>query len=280
MASIITWLVDAETLAEQLYAECAVYFKNNTALSEFLSTLSKDESGHKIIVTRLAEQNVLPSDIPIELSDDFKDRFYNSMMMIPEMMKQGILSEETLLRYIVDVEYSEWNEIFIYIARQYSRVETAHQFDVAMMQRHISRIARFITQENYTELLHKIEGIQKIWDYRIMIVDDEDGIRDLFAMLFGKNYRTTCASNGRDALDLLEQWHSDVIITDIDMPYMNGIELYEQLLQKDKTIADRMIFMTGNDRHIPYFQMHNLKYFMKPFKIDMLRALVDSLILE
>lgn len=278
MSALIEWLIDAETLAEKLYAECAKYFSDDRDLSDFLSSLSKDEGGHRHIVTNLNHEIGLPSDIPIEFSDDFKTTFITTMNNFILMLEKKTITKDSLLQYLVDAEFSEWNDVFVFMARQYAHTAISHQFDVAMMQKHISRISQYLEKAKNTALLQKIAAIQKVWEYRVMVVDDEEGIRDLFAMMFGRKFRTVCASNGRDAFDLMEQWHSDVIITDIDMPYMNGIELYEKLYERDNSVGKRMIFMTGNERHVIYFKEHGLRYFLKPFKIDELRTLVDSIL--
>ena len=60
----------------------------------------------------------------------------------------------------------------------------------------------------------------------ILIIDDEAGVRALLrTVLEMAGYEVTEATNGREGLELYRHWPSDLIITDIGMPEMNGLEL-------------------------------------------------------
>lgn len=61
---------------------------------------------------------------------------------------------------------------------------------------------------------------------RVLIVEDELGSRILIERLLSKRYQVTALANGLEALNWLNAGNvADVVITDIDMPYMSGIDL-------------------------------------------------------
>ena len=65
---------------------------------------------------------------------------------------------------------------------------------------------------------------------QILIADDEPNMRKVLgAMLERKGYEVHHASDGLGALEVLEDHHIDIIITDYDMPTMNGAQLAEKL---------------------------------------------------
>ena len=65
---------------------------------------------------------------------------------------------------------------------------------------------------------------------RILIVDDEEEIRNMLDRHFSlMDYTVETAGNGKEALDVLNNKRIDIVITDILMPEMNGIELLEYL---------------------------------------------------
>lgn len=80
--------------------------------------------------------------------------------------------------------------------------------------------------------------------YRILIVDDEKiertGIRFLLGQM-NREFEIFEAVNGKDALEWLEQNRVDILLTDIKMPFMNGIELLEQVSVKYPEIK-KLIF--------------------------------------
>ena len=59
----------------------------------------------------------------------------------------------------------------------------------------------------------------------ILLVEDDDPIRMLFALVLSKQHTVLQANNGRDGLLLFEQNHVDLIITDLSMPGFDGIAL-------------------------------------------------------
>jgi len=86
------------------------------------------------------------------------------------------------------------------------------------------------------------EARQEISTKRILIVDDEAVIRDLCIRAL-KGYQIVEAGNGQEALALFDKGGIDVILTDVMMPGMDGIELLKRIKQKEPTIV--VIVMTG-----------------------------------
>lgn len=65
-------------------------------------------------------------------------------------------------------------------------------------------------------------------DYKIMIVDDEPANLRLLERLFRQDYKVITAGSGEEALELLEQHDTSLLITDQRMPNMSGLELLKQ----------------------------------------------------
>jgi len=76
----------------------------------------------------------------------------------------------------------------------------------------------------------------------ILVVDDELSMREFLKILLEKEgYRVVTAAEGRSALDLAGQQSFDLVITDIRMPGMTGLELLAQLKQLKAEIGVIMI---------------------------------------
>lgn len=79
---------------------------------------------------------------------------------------------------------------------------------------------------------------------RILIVDDEKLVRETFLDILNEfGYQANTAKNGLEALDLIKAASYDIVITDIQMPKKNGIELFYEI--KDKFRETTVIIMTG-----------------------------------
>ncbi|MDC9523866.1 response regulator, partial [Pseudoalteromonas sp. Angola-31] len=90
---------------------------------------------------------------------------------------------------------------------------------------------------------------------KVYLVEDQAMVRDAVAALLSLDFNIEVigqASNGQDALNeinaLSEDLHPDIVLTDIEMPSMNGIELSEQIAAKHPAI--NMVIMTTFSRAV------------------------------
>lgn len=71
----------------------------------------------------------------------------------------------------------------------------------------------------------------------VLVVDDEKHIRELYrSELEDEGYGVVLAASGKEALEVVEQRSPDLIVLDIQMPGMDGIETLEKLLGQDRCI--------------------------------------------
>jgi len=105
---------------------------------------------------------------------------------------------------------------------------------------------------------------------KILVVDDEESVRIILKkMLEEGDYIAETANNGEEALEAMKGTHFDMLISDINMPVMNGVEL----LNKTKEAFPMMpvIFVTayGKDKIIIEAMKVGLAdYIEKPFRMD------------
>ncbi len=115
---------------------------------------------------------------------------------------------------------------------------------------------------------------------RVLLVDDEPGILSVLQRFFDEKYDLVVASNGSDALRLLESGEEfDVILCDVILPYLNGMSLYKKLAQTQPDVAERIIFMTGgalSPAVASFFVTIKNKTFDKPFDLFELEAAVEA----
>ena len=92
------------------------------------------------------------------------------------------------------------------------------------------------------ETREEAQLLQQLEKPTLLIVDDEEIIRDLCARAL-KDYRILQADNGQEALKILDQQEVDLVLADIMMPIMNGLDLLQQVKERDPT--QLVIVMTG-----------------------------------
>lgn len=126
------------------------------------------------------------------------------------------------------------------------------------------------------EAREELRQIQKIDAPTILIVDDEEIIRDLCARAL-KGYRILHAENGQAALQLLERQTADLILVDVMMPVMNGLDLLQRIKASDP--AQLVIVMTGyadKDIILRALKAHADDFISKPINLLQLKTSIDN----
>jgi len=113
---------------------------------------------------------------------------------------------------------------------------------------------------------------------KILIVEDEQAISNLiYVNLSEEGYRCTCALDGQQAADFIEEEDYDLILLDIMLPEIDGYELLEFI----KPLGTPVIFITAkgavNDR-IKGLKLGADDYLVKPFQIGELLARVEAVL--
>ncbi|MBR9984638.1 MAG: response regulator [Desulfosarcina sp.] len=113
---------------------------------------------------------------------------------------------------------------------------------------------------------------------KIMVVDDEASIcNNVEKILKKSNYAVTRAASAKEALDMLAKESFSLLISDIVMPEMNGLELLKMV--KKEWPVTRAVMMTAyasTDTAVKAIRMGALEYLPKPFTPDELRATVEN----
>lgn len=113
---------------------------------------------------------------------------------------------------------------------------------------------------------------------RIMVVDDEKGIcQNVEKILSKNNYEVICALSAAEALERMKTESFDLMISDIVMPGMNGLELLKQVKNEwPKTRALMMTAYASTDTALKAIRLGALDYVSKPFTPDELRTVVQK----
>lgn len=284
MEEIIKWLAYIEKCASAFYKKSAVALKDDRELSAFLNHLSEDEDQHAELLEKASEY-LMQLDTPIEpailVDENFKAKLEEHFLKCGEEISIEHISKKELIDSLVAAESSEWNDIFLYAVNSIQTQSKELQYIAAAMQAHIDNIEEYIESlpeaDNYLKVMKKIP---KVWDKRILIVDDEPFIRNILTALVEDLAVVETAENGHEALSKVREQYYDVIISDISMPVLNGIEFYRQASFNDPAIGNRFLFYTGNpsDEYMRYFSENNIQYLTKPAPIGQIQKSVQNIL--
>ena len=113
----------------------------------------------------------------------------------------------------------------------------------------------------------------------ILVVDDDEMIRDMLYDLFEEEHRCHTAETAERALSYLETGHYDVILTDISMPGLSGVELLGRVRQSQPLTP--VIIITGmQDQSLAQglLKLGAYHFLLKPFRLEEVEASVQRAI--
>lgn len=113
---------------------------------------------------------------------------------------------------------------------------------------------------------------------RVLVIDDEALVLSVIVNALS-DYDVTGSQSGREAIDLIAEGEFDVIVCDLMMPNVTGMDVYEAVVASRPELGDRFIFMSGGtftERSRAFRRSENRPFLNKPFEMASLAALVAS----
>ena len=114
---------------------------------------------------------------------------------------------------------------------------------------------------------------------RMLYVEDDAAVRQSVQRILASEYELTSAENGAVALNLLGTNDYDIILSDIEMPLMNGVTLYEIVAKSKPEQARRFVFYSGGYGADIARRLNNipdLKLLPKPINLTVFRTTLAS----
>src|SRR5690606_11681529 len=139
-------------------------------------------------------------------------------------------------------------------------------------------LSETIIEENSIVEEHDITDSDKT---TIMIVEDNEELRAFLSKNLAKDHHILSASDGEGALLLLEENVVDLVVSDIVMPMMNGLELSKAIKQNEQFSHIPVVLLsakTNTQTKVEGLEHGADSYIEKPFSVSYLKAQINSLI--
>lgn len=279
MLDIVYWLAGVEEKAATFYTQASVVFTADKEFSGFLSLLAEEEAEHVKILSDAAgcmgQNSIVVARFTVDetMQSGVEAPFDRAQVLL----EKGTLTKEAIVAVIAEAEFSEWNEIFLYVVDTLKGQGKSFQKAVAKIDRHRTAIETFISAfPGGDRILANIGRLRPVWQRRILVVEDDPAIAALIKCLVMAESEVVLARDGQQGLDCIREGHFNVVVSDVEMPNINGIELYKQALQIDPSLKKHFVFFSGTRKpeHHQFFQSENLVLLQKPSSLSSLRSAI------
>ena len=139
----------------------------------------------------------------------------------------------------------------------------------------------YVTREISTESAPNILETDQPQDTSVLIVDDNNDIREYLRTILQEKYQVFEAEDGQKGLALAQEQVPDIIISDVMMPVMNGLEFCQNIKMNEITSHIPVILLTAralNSHQIEGYKSGADAYITKPFQPDLLLARIGNLL--
>ncbi len=280
MKDILNWLEGVEQSAADLYRKASEIFSCDSRFSAFLNLLAEEELEHQRLINTAVElmEGKTEQESGIIVDEKIRAKVEAPLEKAKAGLDAGTMTKAAMMESVVEAEFSEWNDIFLYAMETLKGEGRQFQAAASEIVQHRKEIAVFLGR--FPEAPQNLEQLlqPRIWTTRYLVVEDDPAIGRLLKGLLARQGEVVIANDGEAGLALLCQEHFDVVISDIDMPRLNGIELYLRALEVDTELKNRFIFFTGTENadHLEFCKTTGVTCLRKPSPLTKIRGAVSA----
>jgi manganese-dependent inorganic pyrophosphatase len=251
MTKVCQWLEGIEGRAAEMYSRLATRFPRDPRLTEFLTRLAEDENAHHRFIRDAEgcfdEDGVLV-DEEVNLDPAVVRDVEYAFVLVDSLLEAESIPLPTLFTIIASIETSEWNEYFVYVVQRVTESRRDFEEMAAEIQAHEDRIEDFLKNRPEGQAaLDRLRALKKIWRRHVLLAED-DGVTRMFEKsLLSRFGQVDEAKNGKMALELASKNRYDLIVSDIDMPEMTGLEFLRLYRESAPEFGGHVVFVSGND---------------------------------
>jgi CheY-like chemotaxis protein len=276
-------MIEVETKAANLYADAAVTFAADDKFSCFLSQLANEERDHiKLLEDSMASLSYESiGKVSFHFDEDFRHKILAPIISAQLSLNKGELSQSEMVDVIAEIEFSEWNEVFIYAIDVTKVLYAGIQKTTSEIDRHRKHIQEYIsTLPDGESLLQKVRRLKSVSSKRVLIVEDNVAVARMLEVLMMDDAEVILARDGEEGLSHIKEGHFDLIVADVIMPKMDGIEMYKKALSIDPKLEGLFIFFTGTEdpEELNFLQSSNVIVLPKPSPVNLICQVIDQVL--
>lgn len=268
---LLDWLTDIEGLAHEVYAATAEALRHDPKVSSFVALLAENEKHHAELMANTRDMAAGWTDVPpldIRLDVMLREAIETPLRRLQSEVVAGTITQKRAMALIAEVEFAEWNDVFVYIMEKCAEKGRREEMLPAVIQAHERAVEAFMAQLPISvrpEL--DVTRLARIWETRLLLVDDNRIVRELLTGLLKSVGQVTAAEDGEKALEVTRRHFFDAVVSDISMPRMDGLEFYRQAAAEHPDIKNRFVFISAapSGALVKYLSDNRLPLLLKPF---------------
>jgi CheY-like chemotaxis protein len=284
IGDVVNWLEYIEQFVGRLYTSAAKAFAYDNQFSSFLERLAKDEQSHAQFMSLVSAQLREKKKrflLDIALDRKTRESVESPLKRFENHLAGKKISTRQIIEYIARAESSELNPVFLYIVGKFGEMDRKAERMTAEIQSHLSRIRDYIdTLPKDLKPSIDVGTLPAVWEERFLVVDDYGPLRKLVASLLSRRGTAEAVAGGGAGLEKVSKHFYNGVVSDIQMPGMDGLEFYQRAVECDPKLKKHFLFYSADitPEREAYLRKNKLCFLRKPFALGEFMDTIDQLL--
>jgi CheY-like chemotaxis protein len=258
--------------SEAFYQLVAEVFADDFVIVAFAQEQLCDESWFRKVAAQAAE--ALAGELPISFPLTVDPTRFACEMAAPAARRVALgagADRAALASALIDTELAEWNMVYTLLFTVLRERRGPFHQTVVRLQQHLHRTELFLETLPLTaEQRRRIKEIPTIWRERILVVDDDPTVRMFLETVLQEEGSVDSAQDGWSGLQKVRENYYALIVSDIQMPGMDGLSFYREASRQFEGIGSRFLFFSGavEGETADFLRSQELAYLNKPTRLD------------
>lgn len=250
MDDLVHWSMEIEDAARRFYEKAALRFSHDPTLSSLLAQLARDEQSHYDMIRKLRRRTDgaakrYPGLVAVDRAA--MERVEVELAACAAALEEGDLSPDGVIEALVTIEFSECNEIFLYVINSLRADREDFVTAGAHIQMHRGVIKRFLaSRPRLGELLDRIERLPSLGRQRVLLAGSAGGVTEVLESVLALEGSVETADSVDKALESLAAASFTVVVADIDCLDADPKRLHDLAVDINPALRGRFIFLTGS----------------------------------
>ncbi len=246
-------------------------------------TLSSEE----IILNKQRHLKLVVTDNGIGISESNKSKIFNSFFKVQESNSEGTGIGLSIVKELVELHHGEIEVESVFgLGTTFTVLLPAdkalyNENELVEQKVNEPRLAKVADSLNYETNEDSVPHHKYYNQPTLLVAEDNNELREYLSAHFEKRFKVFQANDGVEGLRMAKEINPDIILTDVQMPNMNGYEFCKEIRQNFDTSHIPVIMLTANDttdNQIEGLSTGADAYLTKPFEINLLDTVLNSVL--
>jgi len=271
MKDLLERLARIEDHVGEYYRRVAGVFAGDGTIRGLAVRLARDEAVHARALRHAAHMLRDADDLRYMMPDEGAvSAVEEKVSGYVEAVRAEGFGRSGFIESLLELEFGEVNSVFLHVLKVLARLPDLHDMLLENVDGHVDLVRSFLdSHEEYAHIAGRFREITELRREMILLVEGELEMVEMCRVFLESEGVVDVASSGTDALEMIKSKLYSAVVTGVDIPAMDGMELYRRAVRERPYLRDRFLFLVepGSAGRVAEIEESGLRHLMRPASI-------------